>query len=388
MNIKELTKKYSQYITDMRREFHMYPEIGWQEVNTSKRIQEELDKMGIPYIPAAKTGIIATIEGKKGGKTVSLRADMDALEVEELNEVDYKSRNKGVSHACGHDGHMAMLLGAAKVLSEIKNELNGTVKLIFQPAEEAMNGAPSIIEDGGLDGVDNIFGIHIIGMFPVGLISVGKGPRMSSADHFFIDVIGKGGHGGMPDQTVDSVVAASAIVMNLQSIASREINPVEPVVISVGKFHAGTRYNVIAGSARLEGTTRCFDHEIGKKLPDIMERIITNTAKSYRAEAKLEYVKGVPPTVNETKSADRTEKMVINTYGKDVLFQMPPITGAEDFSFYLEKVPGVYIFIGAMNEEKKACQAQHHERFNIDEDALEIGTVLHVQYSLDFLNEN
>ena len=388
MNIKELTKKYSQYITDMRREFHMYPEIGWQEVNTSKRIQEELDKMGIPYIPAAKTGIIATIEGKKGGKTVALRADMDALEVEELNEVDYKSRNKGVSHACGHDGHMAMLLGAAKVLSEIKNELNGTVKLIFQPAEEAMNGAPSIIEDGGLDGVDNIFGIHIIGMFPVGLISVGKGPRMSSADHFFIDVIGKGGHGGMPDQTVDSVVAASAIVMNLQSIASREINPVEPIVISVGKFHAGTRYNVIAGSARLEGTTRCFDHEIGKKLPDIMERIITNTAKSYRAEAKLEYVKGVPPTVNEAKSADRTEKMITNTYGKDVLFQVPPITGAEDFSFYLEKVPGVYIFLGAMNEEKGACQAQHHERFNIDEDALEIGTVLHVQYALDFLNEN
>jgi len=388
MKIKDLAKKHRQYIIDMRREFHMNPEIGWQEVNTSKRIKEELDKMGISYIPAAKTGIIATIEGKNDGKTVALRADMDALEVEELNEIDYKSRNKGVSHACGHDGHMAMLLGAGKVLSEIKNELNGTVKLIFQPAEEALNGAPSIIEDGGLEGVDNIFGIHLLGMLPVGLVSVGKGPRLSSADHFFVDVIGKGGHGGMPDQTVDAVVAASAIVMNLQSIASREISPVEPIVISVGKFHAGTRFNVIAGSAQLEGTTRCFNSEIGKRLPDIMERIISNTAKSYRAEAKLEYVKGVPPTVNEAKSAERAEKMISDTYGKDVLFELPPVTGAEDFSFYLEKVPGVYIFLGAMNEEKGVSQAQHHERFNIDEDALEIGAVLHVQYALDFLNEN
>jgi len=388
MNIKDLAKNHSQYVIDMRREFHMHPEIGWEEINTSKRIKEELDKMDIPYMPAAQTGIIATIEGKKGGKTVALRADMDALEVEELNEVDYRSRNKGVSHACGHDGHMAMLLGAGKVLNEIKNELNGTVKLIFQPAEEALNGAPGIIEDGGLDGVDNIFGIHLLGMLPVGLISVGKGPRLSSADHFFVDVIGKGGHGGMPDQTVDAVVAASAIVMNLQSIASREISPIEPMVISVGKFIAGTRFNVIAGSAKLEGTTRCFNNEIGKNLPEIMERIITNTAKSYRAEAKLEYVKGVPPTINEAKSADRAEKMITNTYGKDVLFELPPVTGAEDFSFYLEKVPGVFIFLGAMNEEEGVSQAQHHERFNIDEAALEIGTVLHVQYALNFLNED
>jgi amidohydrolase len=281
-----------------------------------------------------------------------------------------------------------MLLGAAKVFSEIKDELNGTVKLIFQPAEEALNGAPGIIEDGGLAGVDNIFGIHLLGMLPVGLVSVGKGPRLSSADHFFIDVIGKGGHGGMPDQTVDAVVAASAIVMNLQSIASREISPIEPVVISVGKFNAGTRFNVIAGSAQLEGTTRCFNSEIGKRLPDIMERVISNTAKSYRAEAKLEYVKGVPPTVNEAKSAERAAKMISNTYGKDVLFELPPVTGAEDFAFYLEKVPGVFIFLGAMNKEEGFSQAQHHERFNIDEDALEIGTVLHVQYALDFLNED
>jgi amidohydrolase len=372
----------------MRREFHMYPEISWQEKNTSKRIKKELDKMSIPYVPAAETGIIATIEGRKGGKTVALRADMDALEVEELNEVDYKSRNKGVSHACGHDGHIAMLLGAGKVLNEIKNELNGSVKLIFQPAEEELNGAPSIIKDGGLDRVDNIFGIHLLGMLPLGLISVGKGPRLSSADQFFVEVMGKGGHGGMPDQTVDAVLAASAIVMNLQSIASREISPIEPIVISVGKFNAGTRFNVIAGSAHLEGTTRCFNNEIRKKLPDIMERIITNTAQSYRAEAKLKYVEAVPPTINDAKSADRAEKMITNTYGKDVLFEIPPVTGGEDFSLYLEKVPGVFLWLGAMSEEEGVTHQQHSDRFNINEDALEIGTTLYVQYALDFLNED
>ena len=388
MNIKDLAKKYSQYIIDMRREFHMYPESSWNEIETSKRIKRELDKMSIPYIPAAQTGIIATIEGRKEGKTVALRADMDALEVEELNEIDYKSRNKGVSHACGHDGHMAMLLGAGKVLSEIKDELNGTVKLIFQPAEEEFGGASRIIKDGGLDGVDNIFGIHLLGMLPLGLISVGKGPRLSSADQFFIEVMGKGGHGGMPDQTIDAVVTASAIVMNLQTIASREISPIEPIVISVGKFNAGTRFNVIAGSAQLEGTTRCFNNEIGQKLPDIMERIITNTARSYRAEANLKYVKGAPPTINDAKSADRAEKMITNTYSKDALFEIPPVTGGEDFSFYLEKVPGVFIWLGALSEEEGVTHEQHSERFNINEDALEIGTTLHVQYALDCLNED
>jgi amidohydrolase len=387
MKIKELAKKYKQYAIDMRREFHMHPETGWNEINTSRRIKEEMDKMGIPYVSTAKTGVIATIAGKKDGKTVALRADMDALEVQEKNDVEYKSQNEGVSHACGHDGHMAMLLGAAKVLNDIKDDLNGTVKLIFQPAEEAMGGATSIIEDGGLEGVDNIFAIHLLGPLPLGLVSVGKGPRMSSADYFSINVTGKGGHGGMPDQGVDAIVAASAIVMNLQSIVSREISPKDPVVISVGKFNAGSRFNVIAGSAQLEGTTRCFRTDLGERLPLIMERIITNTAKVYRAEAKLEYVKGVIPTVNEETSAERAEKMIANTYGKDVLFELPPTTGAEDFSYYLEKVPGVYIFLGAGNEEKGIMQVNHHEEFNIDEDALEIGTVLNVQYALDFLNE-
>ncbi len=387
MNMKDLVKEYKQFLVDIRREFHMHPEISWQEVNTAKRIKEELDKMGISYVPCAKTGIVATIAGKKSGKTVALRADMDALEVLEKNDVEYSSRNEGISHACGHDGHMAMLLGAAKILNGLKDQFNGTVKLIFQPAEEMMNGAPAIIEDGGLEGVDNIFGIHLLGQLPVGLISVGTGPRMSSADMFKIKVKGKGGHGGMPEQCVDAIVTASAIVMNLQSIVSREISPSHPVVVSIGKFNAGSRMNVIAGSAMLEGNTRCFNTEIGKMLPDIIERIIVNTANAYKAEAELEYKIGVPPTVNEATSAARAEEMIKRTYGEGVLFELPPVTGSEDFSFYLEKIPGAFIFLGAMNQEKGAFQAQHHEQFNIDEDALEIGTVLNVQYAMDFLNQ-
>jgi len=210
---------------------------------------------------------------------------------------------------------------------------------------------------------------------------------MSSADFFSINVKGKGGHGGMPDQGVDAIVAASAIVMNLQSIVSREIPPNEPTVISVGKFNAGTRFNVLAGAANLEGTTRSFNNNTRQKLPETMTRIAEYTAKAYRAEAELDYIMGVPPTVNDEACAKRAGETIKNTLGEHALMELPPMTGAEDFAYYLEKVPGVYIFLGAMNETKVTPYPQHHERFNIDEDALEVGTLMNVQYALDFLNE-
>jgi len=387
MIIRDLAKNYKQYVIDLRREFHMYPEVGGQEVRTSQRIKEELDGMAIPNVSVAHTGVIATIRGNNGSKTVALRADMDALNIKEANEVNYKSKNDGVCHACGHDGHMAMLLGAARILNDIKDSFYGTVKLIFQPAEEIMTGAKRVIEEDGLDGVDNIFGIHLNGTLPIGMVSVGKGTRMSSADYFSIDVKGKGGHGGMPDLCVDPVVAASSIVMNLQSITSRETSPSEPIVVSVGMFNSGSVFNVIPESARLEGTVRYFNPRIGAVISGVMERIIHHTAKAYRAEAFLTYEKRVPPMTNESGSADRAEKMVANLYGERALVTLPPMTGSEDFSFYQEKIPGVFIFVGAMNAEKGAHYGQHHERFNIDEDALEIGTALHAQYAIDFLNE-
>ena len=262
MDINQQIEAYKQYIIDMRRDFHMYPEVAFQENRTSQRLKEELEKMGLEAVSIAKTGVIATIEGKSRDKMVALRADIDALAVEEKNEHSFVSKNKGFSHACGHDAHMAMLLGAARVLNEMKAELNGSVRLIFQPAEEVTGGAEEIIKEGGLDGVSNIFGIHIISMIPVGMVAVEPGARMASSDWFEIKVTGKGGHGGMPQECIDPIVAGSAIVMNLQSVVSREASPIDPLVISVAQFHSGTTFNVLANSARLEGTVRCFNEVI------------------------------------------------------------------------------------------------------------------------------
>lgn len=385
--INELANKYKEYVINLRREFHMHPELGLQEFRTSARVKEELDKMGISYIASAGTGVVATIEGSREGKTIALRADMDALQVCEMNDIPYKSQNEGVMHACGHDGHTAMLLGAARVLCEMRDEIEGTIKLVFQPSEESVQGAKLMIEEGILEGVDGAFAIHLWADMPLGRISLEEGPRMASADIFRIIVKGRGGHGSMPHQGVDAVVAASAIVMNLQSIASRETTPMEPTVVSVGTMRAGTRFNVIAKEAVLEGTTRSFNTEIRKSFPVMMERIAKSTAEVYRAEALLEYTFGTAPTINDPECAKLGQGSVEKLFGRDTLMKQEKVTGGEDFAFFLEKVPGAIAFLGARNEDNGAAYPHHHERFNIDEDSLEIGTALYVQYALDFLSE-
>jgi amidohydrolase len=387
MDLNKRVEAYKQYIIDMRRDFHMHPEVAFEENRTSQRLKEELEKMGIEAVPITKTGVVATIEGKNRDKMVALRSDIDALAVEEKNEHAYVSKNKGFMHACGHDAHMAMLLGAARVLNDMKSELNGSVRLIFQPAEETTSGAEGIIKEGGLEGVSNIFGIHIISMIPVGLASVEPGPRMASADLFEIEVIGKGGHGGMPHECIDPIVAGSAIVMNLQSVASRESSPIDPLVISVAQFHSGTAFNVLANTARLQGTVRCFNEGLRERIPGIIERIAGHTAEAYRATAEVQYIEGVPPTVNEERSTRRAQEAVAKIMGPDALISSPPMTGAEDFSLYVKEVPGTFLFLGAGNKKKDATYAHHNERFEIDEDALTTGSALHVQYALDYLNQ-
>lgn len=386
MKVKEITSKYKNYIVKMRREFHANPEASMQEVRTSQRIKEELDKMGVPYVSAANTGVIATIKGDNPGKSVALRADIDALTVCELNEVDYKSKVNGLMHACGHDGHAAMLLGAAKVLNESKNKINGTVKLLFQPGEEVGEGARAMIADGAMEGVDTAFGIHLWADLEVGKVAVEEGPRMASADILKINVKGKGGHGSMPQQCVDAVVVASAIVMNLQTIVSREISPLESVVVSIGSINAGTRFNVIAENAILDGTVRCFNPEIREQIPEIIERIVKNTASAYRAEASVEYNTVIPITINDKECTDIAKGSVVKLLGEDKLASVPKVTGSEDMSEYLNIAPGAIVFVGAGNADKGIIYPHHHGRFNIDEDALEIGTNLYVQYALDFLN--
>jgi len=385
MNIKKLAEKYEQYTIDMRREFHMYPELSMQEVRTASRIKEELTKIGIPFVSIGESGVVATIQGKSKGKTIALRADIDALEVAEARDIPYKSKNEGVMHACGHDAHAAMLLGAAHVLNEIKDEFNGAVKLMFQPAEEIAQGAKALIKGGALNGVDEVFGMHVMGNFPSGKIAVGEGPRMASADMFIIKVKGVGGHGSMPNYGVDALVAASAIVMNLQTVVSREISPMESAVVSIGKLASGTRFNVIADEAIMEGTTRCFSYEVREQLPAAMERIIKSTAASYRAEAEFEYNFLTAPTINSKESTERVKKAIEKIMSKDALMEMPKMAGSEDFSEYLEMVPGTFAIIGTANKDKDTCYSNHHPMFDIDEDMMVSGVALHVQYAFDYL---
>ena len=388
MKSKELAGKYKDYVIDLRRHFHMYPESSLEEFETSKRIREELDKMGIPYISLATNGVLATIEGGMEGKTVALRADMDALEIVETNDVPYKSKIEGKMHGCGHDGHTAMLLGAAKILNEIKDEIKGKVYLIFQPAEEVAIGAKAMIKESNfMDEVDTAFAIHLWSEVPVGTVSVDPGPRMASADIFKIKIKGKAGHGSMPNQGVDAVVAGAAIVMDLQSVVSREMNPHDTVVLSVGAFHGGTRFNIIAGEAVLDGTTRLFNPELREQIPGIIERIAKNTAASYRAEASLEYIYGTPPVTNDEECAAIARGAVVKLVGEEGVFEFPKTTGGEDFGYFLEKAPGVIAFVGIRNDEKGINYAHHHDKFDMDEDGLEIGTALYVQYTLDYLNQ-
>ena len=387
MDVKELVKDVKEYVIDLRREFHMNPEPSWEEIRTSKRVMEELDKMGILHISVAGTGVVAVIKGSQEGKTVALRADMDALRINESNDVPYRSKNPGVMHACGHDGHTAMLLGAAKILNDHKDEIKGTIKLFFQPAEETALGAGKLIVEGIMEGVDGIFGIHLWAGLPVGKVSVEAGPRMASADIFKIRVKGSGGHGSMPHQAVDAIVTASAMVMELQSIVSREISPLETAVVSVGIFKSGTGFNIIASEAYLEGTTRSFDPSIRESLPNRIERIAKNTASSHRAEAELEYITGTPPVINDESCAAIAQESMRKLFGDESIIEMEKVMGAEDFAMYLEMVPGMMAFVGAQNQEIGACYPHHNERFNIDEESLEIGTALYTQYALDFLNK-
>ena len=387
MNVRDITKKYKDYIIEKRRYFHMNPEPSFNEYNTSKVIQEELTKIGIPFEIFAKTGIIATIKGKSSGKTVLLRADMDALEVCEKNNVSYKSQKEGLMHACGHDGHIAMLLGAAHVLNEIKNDISGEIKLFFQPAEEVAKGAKTVIEESKItDFIDAAFAIHLWQGIPVGKISLESGARMAAADMFSIKVKGKSGHGSMPHETIDAVVVASAIVMNLQHLVSRNTNPLDTLVVTVGKLTAGTRYNIIAGDALLEGTIRSFSDEVWKKVPKQLERVVKNTVATYGAEAEIDLFRATPPLVNNQDISDILKISAEKLYGEEVVIKYEKTPGGEDFAYFTQAVPGALAFVGIRNDEKGINSPHHNETFDMDEEALEMGTNLYVQFAVDFLN--
>ncbi|MDF2036887.1 M20 family metallopeptidase [Cytobacillus oceanisediminis] len=386
--LKELMGAYSDELTEMRRKLHREPEVSWEEYKTTQFICEYLDGLGIPFKRTEPTGVIAEIGGGKPGKTVALRGDMDALQVEELNkDLPYASLENGKMHACGHDAHTAMLLIAAKALNEIKEELQGNVRLLFQPAEEVAEGAKMMVEQGAMEGVDNVFGIHIWSQMPTHKVSCTSGPSFASADIFKVTFKGKGGHGAMPHDCIDAAIVASSFVMNVQSVVSRTIDAQLPAVLTIGKMTVGTRFNIIAENAVIEGTVRCFDSETRNHIEKQLERYAEKTAAIYGATAKVEYIRGSQAVINEEYSAQLVQKVASEAFGENVLYKEKPTMGAEDFSFFLDKVPGSFALVGSGNPEKDTEWAHHHGKFNIDEDALSTGAELYAQYAWAYLNE-
>ena len=386
LQIDPLISKIKKEIIDNRRYFHKYPELSFKEHNTSKVIAEKLEEMGIEVSTGiAQTGLTGLIRGSNPGKTIALRADMDALPIQETSEIEYKSVNDGVMHACGHDGHIAMLLGAAKAINQIKQKLNGNVKLIFQPAEEGLAGALHMINEGVIDDVEEIYGIHLWNYQKVGEIGVKDGPIMAAADMFEIEVIGRGGHGATPHGTVDAVIVASHIVNSLQTIVSRDTNPLESTVVTVGMINGGYNFNIIADKVILKGTTRSYTKENRELIKTRMNEIIAGTEKIFNAKIQLKYKDGYPPTVNN----ERCTKNVINAISKVVgeSSYAPYLSmGGEDFSYYLEKIPGCFFFVGSSPLDSEPLSIPHHcSHFDIDEKSLLIGASAFVKIIEDLL---
>ena len=386
IQIHPLINEVKDEIIDNRRHFHKYPELSFQEFNTSKIIEKKLNEMGITVETGiAKTGLVGTINGSSNGKTIALRADMDALPIEETSNVSYKSTNKGIMHACGHDGHMAMLLGAASAINKIKTELKGKVKLIFQPAEEGFGGARHMIDEGILNKVDEIYGIHLWNYQKVGEVGIKDGPIMAAADMFEITIIGKGGHGATPHGTVDSILVASYLVNAFQTIVSRNTNPLESTVVTVGMINGGYNFNVISDKVTLKGTTRSYTKENRDLIKTRMKDIILGAEKMYGAKIKLDYKDGYPPTINDKKCSENVINAVSKVIDKNS-FDPYLSMGGEDFSYYLEKIPGCFFFVGSSPLDKEPLSTPHHcSHFDIDENALLIGASAFVRIIEDQL---
>jgi amidohydrolase len=344
-----------------------------------------LEELGLEVTEMAGTGLKAALAGNPGGRTVALRADMDALPLQEEGNKEYLSQNPGVAHACAHDGHMAILMGVAQLLSERKKQFQGQVVFLFQPAEELPpGGAVPMIEAGALEGVQAVFGLHLWQPLPTGTIGIVKGPMMAQADNFRIKVRGKGGHGSMPHVTVDTILVASHLVVNLQSVVSRNVDPLKPAVLSFGKVEGGTVYNIIPGETNLMGTVRTFDPAVQSLMQKRLKEVAEETCKTFGASASVEYEEGYPPLINDSSMVDFVCDVVKQTLGPDPIRPINPVMGGEDFTYYLKKVPGAFLFFGAGDGKEFP---HHHPEFDIDEKALPLATLLMAGIALEYLGK-
>ena len=378
MNIRKEIKEIEKMIIDWRRDFHQFPELSFQEHRTGDVIADELRSMGLePKVKVGKTGVTADLKFGNG-PVIGLRADMDALPIQETSGLPFSSQNDGVMHACGHDGHMAMLLGAAKALTQNDNQYNGAVRFIFQPAEEGEGGARYMIEDGCLEGIDEIYGIHVWNYQPVGEVGVKDGPVLAAADMFDIKIKGIGGHGAAPQGTVDSVVVASYLVQALQTIVSRNTNPLESTVISIGKINGGNNFNIIADEVSLSGTARAYSEENRNLIKTRMEEIIKGVEKTYNANITFDYKDGYPPTINHVGPTQKVLKAAEKVVGDKA--GMPYLSmGGEDFAYYLKEKPGCFFFVGSAPNEQELFETPHHcSHFTMDERALLVGPSIYL----------
>ncbi len=389
MDLDALTREQEEYVIRIRRWLHAHPEVGEHEVETTKFIAAQLEEAGVPVRTfEGITGCVATIQGDHPGRTVMLRADIDALPIQENPGKEYCSLNPGVMHACGHDCHAAMLLGAARILQAHREELNGTVKLIFQMAEEIGRKSEEYVKRGALEGVDAIFGMHVWSSVDTGFASFEAGERMACSDRFTIQIYGKAAHGSAPHLGHDAILAAAHAVLALQSLPSRVKDPLDSLVVTVGMMNGGTKENILCGHVELVGTVRAFNRDFRKSMPQRIQQVVENTVKAYGCTADCDYYFGPSPLINDSEELNRLARGAVQkVLGPDRLVHLDKMLGAEDFSVYMEHIPGVYGYLGIRNVEKGIECIHHHPAFDVDESALRAGTGIYVQFAVDFLNE-
>jgi hippurate hydrolase len=371
---EEIREDFGEKIVALRRDIHREPELGFDTKKTAEKVLGALD--GLPLevqTGVAENGIVATLRGKDGGPAVGLRADMDALPIHEETGLPFASEIEGKMHACGHDGHTSMLVGAAHALCGMRERLTGTVKFFFQPAEEGGGGGRVMVEEGVADDVASVFALHLWPGLPFGTAATKAGPIMAAADAFEMTVRGKGGHGAFPHQTADAIAMAAQIVTALQTLVSREVDPVEPAVVTVGEIGAGSAFNIIPETARLGGTVRTLNEDLRRRMPERIEQIARGVAGGMRGDAELEYQFSYPVTMNDEGAAQHALTVIRDLFGEENTLELPnPAMGGEDFAFFLEKIPGAFIWLGVGED----VSYLHTPTFAFDEEILPHGAAL------------
>jgi len=387
IDIHKLVSEHKELVINTRRDLHRIPEVGYTEKKTSTYVADYLNREGLAVQTGiAQFGVVGLLNTGRPGPTLLIRADMDALPVQEETGLEFASTHDGVMHACGHDAHMAMGLAAATVLNKIKDQISGTVKFVFQPAEEGPGGAEPMIKEGVMENpkVDYALGCHVWPEIPEGTIGVRSGPFMAAMDRYDLKIIGKGGHGAMPHLCVDALEVGTQVVSALQRISSRHINPLEPVVVTVGSFYAGTAFNIIAGEAVLNGTTRTFDLDIWHSWGERLEKVIRGVCESMGADFEFKFSKGYPPTINDNAMADLVRRCAAEVVGPDKVIEPAKTMGGEDMSFFLQQSKGCFYLLGTGRDGGPPI---HNSKFTFNEDILALGVETHCRFALALLGK-